>query len=175
VTENMNTMLCGLPMSGKTTVGKILAQQLNFHFVDIDQLIEKAYAAKMGKTLSCRQIFLQEGERIFREVEKQQIVSLIGAEKTVISLGGGSLTDQSNINTLQLIGPLIYLKVSTNILWKRMQMYGIPPYLDSADPEKAFYVLAEKRTPLYEKLSDTIIEADLLNAQEIITSILKKV
>jgi shikimate kinase len=162
-------------MSGKSTIGKILARKLNCNFIDTDHLIEKAYHAKTRKKFSCRQIFLHEGERIFRKLEKQQIASLKGIKKTVISLGGGSLIEQSNIRVLHLLGQIIYLKVSTDIVWKRMQIYGIPPYIDPLNPENAFYALAEKRTFLYNKISNIIIEINLLTEEEIVTSILEKI
>lgn len=180
----MNIILCGLPMSGKTTIGKILANKLNWSFIDTDRLIENAYTNKTGKQYSCRQIYLEESEKIFRSLEKQQIAALKGSNKSIISTGGGSILDPDNIEIFQLIGFLIYIKVDINVLWKRMQSLqcGIPAYLHSKttvhgnkmipNPEKTFHTIAETRAPLYEASACITIETLGLNEQDIATSIL---
>lgn len=164
----MNIILCGLPMSGKTTIGKMLAEKLDYEFIDTDRLIEKAYAVKSGKSLTCREIFITAGEGIFRELEKQQIASLKANLNCVIAIGGGSLNNAENAQILRAIGRLIYLKAPVDVLWRRIQLRGIPAYLDPSDPEKAYHELAAKRMPLYEKAAHTTLDISKLNQQEII-------
>lgn len=166
----MNIILCGLPMSGKTTIGKLLAEKLEWNFVDTDRLIENAYGAK-----TCRQIFLDEGEKVFREIEKQQIDSLKESQKSVIAVGGGSLNDPDNVRMLQSIGQFVYLRTPVHVLWERIRSRGIPAYLDPSDPEKALYVIAEKRVPIYEAAANSIIETDGLNEQQIVNALYAKI
>lgn len=172
----MNIILCGLPMSGKSTIGKLVAEKLHWNFIDTDRLIENAYLLKTEKKSTCRQIFLEEGEMLFRDLEKQQIASLKGSKGNIISLGGGSLGDPENRDVLKLIGKLVFLKTPLNMLWERLQRRGIPAYLidkDINDPEKVFYQLAQKRIPIYEKAADFIIDTAPLNEQEVVAAILE--
>lgn len=168
----MSLILCGLPMSGKSTIGKKLSQALQWDFIDTDRLIEEAYHKKTGEGFSCRQIFLKEGENEFRKFEKEQI-SLLKKNKCVVAIGGGALSLSENIQALQALGKIIYLKASLNILWKRIQEKGIPPYLDPEAPEQSFYALAGKRLPLYERVSDVIIEASSLDEEGVLRKIMQ--
>ena len=78
-------VLVGVPGAGKTTVGKLLAKELGLEFFDSDQAIE----AKAGKSVS--DIFTQDGEPAFRQIEHDTIVELLNSNDTVLALGGGSL------------------------------------------------------------------------------------
>lgn len=169
----MNIILCGLPMSGKTTIGGLLAKQMQRQFIDTDRLIEKAYANTTGKKNSCRQIFQEEGESAFRQIEKLQIASLKGTNKTIIALGGGSLVDPENSALLKHLGCLVYLQTPLNILWQRIQANGIPVFLDRVHPEKLFFEMAEKRILIYETMADVTIDTNLLSEQGVASAILK--
>lgn len=72
----MNIILCGLPKSGKTTIGKHFAENMKWDFIDTDILIEKAYARSTHKKHTCRQIYFEEGEAFFRNIESLIIGSL---------------------------------------------------------------------------------------------------
>ncbi len=168
----MNLILCGLPTSGKTTVGKKLAQQLNWDFTDTDRLIENAYALQTGKVCTCCQICLQEGEPFFRRLEDQQIASLQGLDQNIIAVGGGSLCNWDNTKTLQLLGSFIYLKADPRTLWKRIQSREMLSYLDPHSPEKSFYEIAERRIPLYEKIAHAIIDTSDLDEQRVASKII---
>jgi len=78
-------VLVGVPGAGKTTVGKLLAKELGLEFFDSDQVIE----ARSGKSVS--DIFTQDGEPAFRQIEHDVIVDLLDSSNTVLALGGGSL------------------------------------------------------------------------------------
>lgn len=171
----MNMILCGLPASGKTTLGKMLAEKLDWNFIDTDRLLEKAYAEKTGSTLSCRQIYSREGEIQFRLLERQQIVSLQGAHKSVIAVGGGSLIDKENTKLLQSLGFIIYLQVPLSVLWDRLCQKEVPAFLDTKDPENGFYAMANKRIPLYENAAHATIATKDLSEEEILKALLKEV
>ena len=149
----MSVVICGLPRSGKTTIGKALAKALQWDFIDTDQLIEKAY----GNTLSCKEIFLQEGGFFFRTFECKQILSL-KASKSVIAIGGGSLIDTKCAAHISTLGPVIYLKISENRLLERFLQHEIPAYLDPTSIELSLQKLYKDRTPLYEKAAHVTIE-----------------
>lgn len=170
----MNIILCGLPQSGKTTLGQILADKLKWSFIDTDKLIEKAYTDQTGVISSCRAIFSQEGELFFRTLEKEIITSLKEMTHTVIAIGGGSLNDSNNMQVLQSIGKLVYLKTPVEVIWERLQNKEIPSYLNVKDPKASFYTLAKKRIPLYEKAAELHIDTDLFNKDMTAITILKK-
>ncbi len=170
----MNIILCGLPMSGKTTIGKMVAQQLDYHFIDTDRLIEKAYVEEKHQAKSCREIYRELGEVKFREFEKQQIATLKELNRTVLALGGGTLEDVENVFKLKEVGLMIYLKAPIDVLWTRMSLQNIPAYLDPKDPEKAFYELAKKRLPLYENAAQLVVETTQLSEQEIVNNIMNR-
>lgn len=159
----MNIILCGMPKSGKTTIGKKLARTLGFNFIDTDQMIVKAYGA------SCRDLFLHQGETVFREMESHQITSLKNIQNTVISIGGGALCNPENAKHLQFLGKLVYLKVPSHILWSRNSVHGMPAFLSSQD---AFKKLEEKRLPIYERYATTHIDVYKLTIKEVINAIL---
>ncbi|MBS4168958.1 shikimate kinase [Parachlamydia sp. AcF125] len=168
----MNLILCGLPKCGKTTIGKILAAQLKWTFLDTDEMIESAYKKEFGNVLSCRQIYLTKGELYFRELEKQQVLALQNRRRSVIATGGGVFHLRENSEMLKNLGTLIYLKVPLKEIWNRISCAEIPPFLGQHEPEKAFYKLSEKRLPLYEAAAHVIIEAHNLNKEEMTAAIL---
>ena len=91
----MKIYLIGLPSSGKTTLGKSLANSLNSQFIDMDELIEK----KDGRSIP--EIFKNDGEDFFREVEKSVLKDLLGgSDNVVISTGGGALLESLEGKTL---------------------------------------------------------------------------
>lgn len=168
----MNQILCGLPMSGKTTIGNMLAGKLRMNFIDTDRMIEAAHARMFGKKCSCRQIFIERGESYFRDLERKQIETLPAVEQTVIALGGGALNHPEIIKTLQSAGRIIYLKAPPEILWQRMLEKGAPAYIDPSDPEGSFYALADKRSHIYEKACDATIETERLTPNEVVEAII---
>jgi shikimate kinase len=155
-------ILCGLPGSGKTSVGKLLAQKLKLPFIDTDQLIERA------SKQPCRALFHAVGEERFRLIEKEHIAS-IKEELAIISVGGGALCDPENAARLQALGCLVYLKAPLNILWERIRQRGTPAYLNPLQPEKAFYEVALKRIPQFEAAAKYIVNTESLQEEEIAT------
>lgn len=168
----MTLILCGLPKSGKSTIGKMVAKKLNWTFIDTDRLIEKAYAVKMKRNYTCRQIYIEEGETFFRELEKAQIVSLNAARNSIISVGGGSLADRENTQNLQLIGKLVYLNVPIDLIWNRIKRCQQPAYLNEENSEPAFYSLAKRRIPQYEEAAHYIIETGSLNKSALVDAVI---
>lgn len=167
----MNIILCGLPMCGKTTLGKMVAEKLNRPFIDTDQSIEKDYQKANLESLSCRQIFSKIGNDAFRKLEKQQLLNLKKNQNLIISLGGGCLIDPENRTLLKSIGRLYYLQSSPEILWKRTLPCGVPTFLDEGNLEKSFYNICEERIPIYETTADVILKIDGL-APEIILELI---
>src|SRR5215218_8652222 len=118
----MSVVLIGYRGSGKTTVGKRLADRLWQPFVDTDELIVR----KAGKSI--REVFEQEGEPAFRDLEAAVVRDALMLQEHVISLGGGALLREENRAALKASGhKVVYLKCEPAELYKRI----------SADPETA--------------------------------------
>lgn len=162
----MNLILSGLPKSGKTTIGRKLADQLGWKFVDTDELIIRSYE----KAKSCREIFLNKGEAFFRELEREQILSLVDLQNHVIALGGGTLMCENNRECIKNLGKVIYLKCDLRIIVKRMEASGKPGYI--VDLHDGLRELAERRIPVYEATADWIVDVAGLNPDETVSHLL---
>lgn len=116
----MKIYLIGLPSSGKTTLGKQLAQSVKGKFIDMDERIEK----KTGKSIP--EIFKKEGEEHFRKIEHDVLFDIIMMEdkNQVIATGGGAPCFFDNMALLNADGISIYLKVSPQELVKRLSGTG---------------------------------------------------
>lgn len=101
--------------SGKSTIGPILANVLGWEFYDLDKVIIN----KEGITIV--EIFEKEGEEYFRNIEREFLISLSNKEKSVIALGGGTISNQTNLDIVKNSGILVYLKVTPEILYKRLK------------------------------------------------------
>ncbi len=170
----MNFILCGLPMTGKSTIGKLLAEKLKYNFYDTDQLVEDVFSFDTGRHLTCREIFIEDGEDQFRKLEKEQIATLRGIEESIIVVGGGALSDAENVSSLKNLGRIIYLIVSPEKIWERICSRGMPAYLDHANPEKDFYELAKKRLPDYKNTADETVDINNLSEKDVVALLLKR-
>ena len=148
----MNLILFGFKGCGKTTLGRRLALRMNRPFIDTDDLISEQTKLK----LSPKEIGEQMGEAAFRKLEKEVIFSLSSIENSIIALGGGAVLDPENVEHLQKIGELIYLKVGEDTLKKRMMLENIPSFLKNTNLE----VLFQERKPIYESIPARWIDID---------------
>ena len=108
--QKANLVLFGMPSSGKTTLGKILAQRLGRPFVDLDEYV----ANKHGKTPA--EIIQSSGEKTFRQLESQAVAEIAPKSGMVISLGGGTVLDPANVTKLKKNGVMIYLNRDLELL-----------------------------------------------------------
>jgi shikimate kinase len=152
--------LTGFMGSGKTTVGRILADALGCPFLDLDDLIVK----KAGKSIP--DIFAQDGEPAFRQLEARllrQTVEKYGESTAVLSLGGGAVTTPASATLVHEKTVCIYLRATLDTLLERLAG-------ESAGRPLADASLAERlaaREPLYEKTAHVIIDTDGLSPEEI--------
>lgn len=134
-----NIVLIGMPGSGKSTIGMLLAQIAHKEFIDADAYLEKKFAETIPN------IFAKYGEEHFRNLETQVIADLAKRSGLVIATGGGCVTRPENYSLLHQNGKIIWIKRDISVL----PTDGRP--LSSSGNLQAMY---EKRQPLYEKFSD---------------------
>lgn len=158
-------------MSGKTVIGKHVANKLGKEFIDVDDLIILLYKQKKNKSYSCREIFLEEGEEYFRQMEKDAVESLVDQKGVVIALGGGTLTSTNSVELLRQWGTIIYLKASPDTIWSRICLRGIPPYVKERE---SFNALIEKRIPVYENAAHHTIETEQQAEEEVAMAVINK-
>ncbi len=150
-----NIILIGFMGSGKSTVGRILANILFFDFLDTDEIIEKKlFNNKIDK------IFYIYGENFFRKLESKTLSIINKKINTIIATGGGFPIYQKK-NFLKSIGLIFYLKASPEILFERVKKSENRPLLSS------FFQIYKKRKKIYEKLSDFVIDTDFLLPEEV--------
>jgi len=160
----MNIILCGFPNSGKTTCGALVADKLNYSFVDTDKLIEEKYNG-----LPCCEVHKKIGETNFRTLEKEIVDSLSSISNTVISTGGGTLVKEENKHVLSKIGEIFYLQADRDTLYKRMQDTRVPSVIDSLDNFDQFF---QSRTLHYQATADFIIDTSNKTSEAIADEII---
>jgi shikimate kinase len=147
--EKTNLYLVGYMGSGKTTIGKLLAEKLNRSFIDMDEFIENRYR----KTIAT--IFEEKGENGFREIELRVLQETAGFENVVISTGGGLPCFFDNMEVMNRTGITIYLKASVDELVRRLNFDKQKrPLIKGKNPEelRAFIETnLEKRESFYNR------------------------
>ncbi len=153
-----NIILTGFMGTGKTKVGELLAEKLNYSFVDLDSLVEK----REGKKIS--QIFSEKGEDYFRQKEREALKEALEGQKgkqnqaqsqrkgQVISTGGGVLLREENRRLMEEKGTLICLKASPEEIYLRIRGSQERPLLEVEDPLEKIRELLKERKELYEKI-----------------------
>ena len=156
-----NIILIGLMGSGKTTVGRIVAQMINFQLADTDHLIVDA----VGQSIPA--IFESEGEAGFRRYESTILRSLLGRRGTVISTGGGIITQPRNLPLLRHLGYIVWLDAPPEQLARRTSHNQDRPLLaGEEDPLSKLTRLLAERKPTYQALCDLRIKtAELAPAE----------
>jgi shikimate kinase len=152
--------------AGKTTVGKLLAEKLSLRFIDTDELIEK----KAGMPVS--EIFKTYGEDRFRDMETEVLKDVVSEGNVVVSSGGGIVVREDNREVLKNGAFVVYLKAdATEILSRVSSERGKRPLLNVDDPQAEIERLLKIRQPLYENVSDIIVDTtnmDIIKITELI-------
>ena len=152
--------LIGFMGTGKTSVGRLVAEQLRFAFLDTDELIQ----TNTGRTIG--DIFAKDGEPAFRALERQVVAELAGREKTVIATGGGLPTNAENLALLKTYALVVCLCAPPEKIWERVRHQSHRPLLLDADPQKKIRDLLKIRDPFYRQ-ADVLINTDQRSAREV--------
>ena len=143
-----NIVLTGFMGSGKSAVGRLVAKRLRFRFVDTDQLI----VDRAGMPIS--DIFAQQGEEHFRDLETAVLESLGNARQCVISTGGGAVVKERNHAILKSLGFVVWLTASEEVIFERVSRNDKRPLLQTENPRATISQLLAVRRPLYEGAAD---------------------
>lgn len=143
-----NIVLIGMPGSGKSTVGRLLANRLDMGFADTDAMIEAAHGPIPG-------IFASVGESVFRQYELAEAREAAGRMRAVISTGGGIVQTEAAMQALRETGVVVYVDRPLEILLRETETEGRPLL---ASGRSALSTLYEKRHQLYRDYADIIVE-----------------
>jgi len=137
-------VITGFMATGKSSVGRALAQRLSVPFVDTDALVEKAE----GRSVS--DIFAAEGEEYFRAAEKAAISAALAVPGAVVATGGGAVLDPENMRAMQAAAPIVCLRASAAAIEARARAGGASrPLLAGAAPREKIEELLALREPAY--------------------------
>lgn len=137
-------VLVGLPGAGKSTVGRLVAAQLGWDFVDLDAEIER----RSGRTVA--ELFAERGEAGFRDLESAATVDLAQRRRLVLATGGGWVERRANLGALGRGGMTVFLRVSPAVAAARLGAEGGGrPLLATSDPEKRLGELLGRREAIY--------------------------
>ena len=155
-----------MPGSGKSTVGRQLARQLGWRFVDSDHEIERQIGG------SIRAYFEQHGEAAFRALETETLTALCQRTGTVLATGGGAIVRQANRLALKAGCNVVYLRSTPEELFRRLRHDTQRPLLQVKDPLKRLRELHHERDPLYRDAADFVIETGRPSVPTLVNMIL---
>ncbi|MDO5014895.1 MAG: shikimate kinase [Clostridia bacterium] len=160
-----NLILIGMPGAGKSTVGIILAKTLCRDFVDTDLLLQNKIKTTLQNYIN------KNGEDAFLKLEEEVICNL-DVKNSVIATGGSVVLSEKAMNHLKTLGTIIYLDVSLEILYNRLNNIKVRGVVGTKN--HSLLELFEKRTPLYEKYADISLITDGLNTEQTIEFLIAK-
>jgi shikimate kinase len=157
-------VLMGFMGTGKSEVGRRLAQRLGRAFVDTDQLVEE----RAGKRIPA--IFAEAGEPEFRALERAAVAEAAGRGNTVIAVGGGAVLDPENVRCLRDAGVLVYLTARPDVILGRVGNAANRPLLRD-DPQATVSRLLAERGPVYSAAADITVDTSERTADEVVGEI----
>jgi shikimate kinase len=164
-----NIVLIGFMGTGKTAVGQVLSKRLNRQLIEVDEAIEKI----AGKTIP--DIFQDDGEIHFRELEIEAIRMAAKGEQQVVACGGGAVLNTINIDRLRATGVIINLITAPKIILKRTaKENGRRPLLNVEQPLERIKELNKFRKPFYDRAADITINTSKLSIEAAADKIIKR-
>ena len=163
-----NIYLIGMMGSGKSVVGKKLANQLNMNYVDIDIDLESINDMKI------LDIFSQSGEKKFREMESAYFIEKSKQTNCMFSTGGGIILDKTNRFVLKNNGVTFFLEGDCNVLFNRLKHQSNRPLLNSDNPMDQISLIWEKRKEYYYESSHYTINTNDLSIDDVVNEIILK-
>ena len=165
----MNIFIVGPMGSGKSTVGKIISDELFVNFFDTDDEIE----ARTGASIDW--IFDLEGEDGFRKRESEMLEEMVKKNSIVLSTGGGIILSKLNRELLSSRGTVFYLSTPISTQVERTSKDKDRPLLKNGDPAEILTNLHNERKDFYKAVSDHVVDTGNKSSQEVASEIIKVV
>lgn len=161
-----HVILIGLPGSGKTTIGRLVAEKLQATLVDIDSVLTR----KEGKPIAM--IFAEKGEPVFREMERKEVETALANPPAVIVPGGGWAAQPGALEAAKPAAYVVYLKTRPGTAAARAAPSGTRPMLMGEDPEAQMRVLLKEREPFYTRADDKV-ETDKKTPEQVVAEVVR--
>jgi shikimate kinase len=169
----MTISLVGYRGTGKSTAGRILADRLGWPFVDTDEQI----VTRCG--ISIAEIFSQQGEQVFRDLESQVVADLSDGVSRIVALGGGAVLREPNRQHMRRWGPVVWFRCRPDTIARRLRSDPTTalqrPSLTALGTEDEIQHVLAERLPLYSAISTHHVDTDQLSVEEIVEWILQNV
>lgn len=164
--KGSNIILIGFMGSGKSNVGRRLAEKLGYHFQDTDEIIV------LREGMEVQEIFSRHGEKFFRNLESRLLMSIMDTlKRTVLATGGGMPILDKNVSLLSDMGQVVYLRASQRTIIDRLLGDSTRPLLKGENLEGKVEDLLAHRSSIYESAADIIIDTDHKSIDEIVDEI----
>jgi shikimate kinase len=163
----MNIILIGFMGSGKSSIAMELSKRMNYMHIETDRQV-----LKLSRRDSINDIFLLDGECVFRELEIEVAKKLQDKDKCIVSTGGGMVINKLSIDYLKKNGKVVYLQTSFGEVEKRLKDdVSRPLFKDKMKAQKLF----QFRKHLYEEYADVVVDTDAKSIDEITNIIIQKI
>jgi shikimate kinase len=149
--ERRHVYLIGMPGSGKTSVGRLLADRLSMPFVDLDAEIER----DAGRTIP--EIFREMGEAGFRERESAAVSRVAAGPASVVACGGGAVLVEDNRDLIRSTGHVVWLQADHGTLWERLKRGATRPLVKGPVDLK---LLERERNAVYREMAEHRVDGD---------------
>ncbi len=162
----MNIVLIGFMGTGKSDIGRRLAERLSMSFLDTDTLIEKTQKTKISD------IFAKKGEAYFRDLETNIIETLKDYDGFVISTGGGMILRDENVTMLKKLGSVVLLWSEPEVIIDRLKHAQDRPLIEG-DKEIKIRNLLEDRRTIYHSVCDYKVDTSTLSLDQAVEEIIR--
>lgn len=167
----MNLVLIGYRGTGKTTVARLVAERLGWDWIDADVEIER----QAGKSIA--DIFRDDGESAFRDLEAQVVAELTARSSWVLALGGGAILRPENRRQIAAAGPAVWLTATAPTIHQRMTgdptTAGKRPNLTSRGGLHEIEELLAQREPLYRQCADHTVDTEGKSPEQVADEIVQ--
>ncbi|MFP4417303.1 MAG: shikimate kinase [Chitinivibrionales bacterium] len=165
-------VLIGFASCGKSTIGRILARLLKLPFIDLDRRVEQLYESNRGVKKRCREIFIENGEKAFGELERNALSALESEGSAVLATGGGAPLREGNDVILNRMGAIIYLEAEPEVIFQRMEHKGLPAWLRDDPTVEGVRKVYRMRDKVYSRIADVKIETTSLTPEQAVQAII---
>lgn len=165
---SQNIYLIGFMGVGKSTIGKLLAEEMNGQLVEMDEAIE----AEQKMTIN--EIFTEHGEAYFRDLESALVARISRESNQIVSCGGGAVLREENVANMKKSGKIVFLSATPETIYQRVRYSTNRPLLNGNMNVEYIAELLEKRRALYEGAADVTIATDGKEVQEIVREVIEK-
>ncbi len=154
----MRIILTGSKASGKSTIGLELGRRFNLEVVETDTITEELFAARYGRTCSCREICAEYGEPFFRDVEHDAVFVALKHDRCIICTGGQTMIDARCREALTAAGTVILLTLPFEDIWERIERDGYPSYFPAENQRVWFEERVREFRRLVVPVSDVVCD-----------------